>query len=79
LLPILVDIWEGLAKRKMEGLRLTKGIGCIVSPEVLEERVLDEANSATSTRVRLDHQHLGALVDVDVAHSDIRDCSRLST
>lgn len=50
-----------------------EAVSGVVGPEVLEDGVLDEADGAGAAGVGLDHEHLGALVDVDVAHGDVGD------
>lgn len=56
--PVLVDV---------------ESVCGVVCPEVLEDAVADVADGAGTAGPGLDHEHLGALVDVDAAHVDVLD------
>lgn len=52
-------------------------VSAIIAPEILENRVFDVAFRTHTTGEGLDHQHLCALVGVNIPHRDVRDCRRV--
>ena len=52
-------------------VRLTEAVGGVVGPEILENGIFDVADGTCSAWEGLNHEHLRALVDVDVAHGDV--------
>jgi hypothetical protein len=55
--PVLVDV---------------ERVGGVVGPKVLEDGVLHVASCSIAAGPGLNHQHLSALIDVDVAHGNVR-------
>jgi len=61
-----MDVGER-GKRK----KYTEPVCTVVSPEIFKHRVFDVSCCACTAREGLDHQHLRALMDFNIAHGDV--------
>jgi len=69
--PVLIDIYDHQFELRGKGEGLTKAVRSIISPKILKHRILHITRSTRAARERLDHEHLRALININIPHRNI--------